>query len=172
MNTPDDLKNYYRAHESFDATIDPTTRQSDMSHQQIARFLLQIIRKKDLDAFQTAINDAGKNPRTLIAAICEIALEINCNELTVPPAPLLHFTGHDGKTNETTAIAFRLNTARRVLLISPMQMTQTYGPDSSNPNGPLSTLIFESPEVLFQRVGTIASIPRTPLPPPVYQPVV
>lgn len=137
--------------------------------QQVTRRLLEIIRNKDLLLFQLAISELNSNPPLLIAAINGVAQEINCTELTVPAPPLLQYKGQDGKTRETTVISFRLNTARRLLVISPQYQLQTYGPDDSRCDGPLSTLVFESPEVLFKRVGTIASIPRVPLPPPMHQ---
>ncbi len=137
--------------------------------QQVSRRLLEIIRNKELLLFQLAISELNSNPHLLIAAMNSVAQEINCAELTVPPPPLLQYKGNDGKLKETTVISFRLNTARRLLVISPLYQLQTYGPDDSKCDGPLSTLVFESPEVLFKRVGTIAAIPRVPLPPPMHQ---
>lgn len=137
--------------------------------QQVTHSLLEIIRSKDLLRFQQAVSELNSNPKLLIAAMNGVAQEINCNELTVPPSPLLQYKGQDGKTKETTVIAFRLNTARRLLVISPQRKPETYGPDDSKHDGPLSTLLFENPEVLFKQVGSIASIPRVPLPPPMHQ---
>lgn len=139
--------------------------------QQVAKSLLEIIRSKDLVLFQHTIGDLNINPKLLIAAMNSVAKEINCNELTVPPPPLLQYKGLDGKIKETTVIAFRLNTARRLLVISPQYKLETYGPDDSKSDGPLSTLLFDSPEVLFKQVGSIASMPRVPLPPPMHQSV-